>query len=157
MKLSEHFHLSEFTTSQTAARRRIDNTPPPAVIRALTDLCVNVLEPVRRQFGPVTVSSGYRSPALNRAVGGSATSQHMYGMAADIECPGVSNHELATWISRNTAFDQIILEFYTPGQPNSGWVHVSWKPTGRRGQLLTAARVKRLGRFTTQYLPGLRA
>lgn len=157
MKLSEHFHLSEFTTSQTAARRRIDNTPPPAVIRALTDLCVNVLEPVRRQFGPVTVSSGYRSPALNRAVGGSASSQHMYGQAADIECPGVSNHELATWISRNTAFDQIILEFYTPGQPNSGWVHVSWRATGRRGQLLTAARVKRLGRFKTEYLPGLRA
>jgi hypothetical protein len=155
MKLSKNFHLSEFTTSQTAARRRIDNTPPPAVIKALTDLCTHVLEPVRAHFGPVRVSSGYRSPALNRAVGGSKTSQHVLGQAADIECPGVSNAELARWIARNTDFDQLILEFYTPGQPNSGWVHVSWRPTDRRRQSLTAARIKTLGVLRTKYLPGI--
>ena len=155
MKLSEHFHLSEFVTSQTAARRKIDNTPPPAVIDALRALCVNILEPVRKQFGPVMVSSGYRSPALNRAVGGSKSSQHVLGQAADIECPGVSNATLARWILANCKPDQVILEFYTPGQPNSGWVHVSWRPTDRRHQALTAARVKRLGIYRTQYFQGI--
>ena len=155
MKLSEHFSLSEFPNSQTAARRRIDNTPPPAVIRALTDWCQHIGEPVRRQFGPVKISSGYRSPALNRAVGGSKTSQHVLGQAADIECPGVPNGELARWISRNTDFDQLILEFYTPGQPSSGWVHVSWRPIDRRRQTLTAARVRTLGVLRTQYMPGI--
>ena len=155
MKLSEHFHLSEFTTSQAAARRGLDNTPPPQVVAALKDLCINVLEPVRKQFGRVNVSSGYRSPAVNRAVGGSATSQHVLGEAADIECPGVSNHELARWIARNVDFDQLILEFYTPGQPNSGWVHVSWRRSGRRKQCLTAARVRGLTGMKTKYSPGL--
>ena len=155
MQLSPHFHLSEFTSSQTATRRRIDNTPTPAVIAALKGLCEHVLEPVRKQFGPVKVSSGYRSPALNRAVGGSKTSQHVFGQAADIECPGVSNAELARWIVANCPYDQVILEFFTPGQPNSGWVHVAWKPGALRRSVLTAARVKRLGMLRTQYLPGI--
>ena len=152
MKLSEHFSLSEFTSSQTASRRGLDNTPPPDVVRALTDLCVNVLEPVRKHFGVVKVSSGYRSPAVNRAVGGSKTSQHVFGQAADIEVPGVANGDVARWIARNVDFDQLILEFYTPGQPNSGWVHVSWRPSDRRKQTLTA---KRGFMGKTQYLPGI--
>lgn len=152
MQLSEHFHLSEFTGSQTARRKGIDNTPPPAAIAALGTLCEHVLEPVRRKFGVVTVSSGYRSPKLNRAVGGSSTSQHVYGQAADIEVPGVANGDVARWIARNCDFDQLILEFYTPGQPNSGWVHVSWRIANRRKQTLTAVR----GRFgKTKYLPGI--
>ena len=156
MKLSQHFQLSEFTASQTAARRRISNVPPPDAVRALTALCENVLEPVRRHFRlPVIVSSGYRSPALNRAVGGSASSQHVKGEAADIEIPGVANGDLARWIARNCDFDQLILEFYTPGQPTSGWVHVSWRGANRRRQTLTAERRKTLTGFKTVYLPGI--
>lgn len=151
-KLSENFSLSEFTSSQTASRRGLDNTPPPDVVRALTALCENVLEPVRKHFGVVKVSSGYRSPAVNRAVGGSKTSQHVFGQAADIEVPGVANGDVARWIARNVDFDQLILEFYTPGQPNSGWVHVSWRPSDRRKQTLTAKRGL-MGK--TQYLPGI--
>lgn len=155
MQLSPHFHLSEFIGSQTAVRRRIDNTPTPAVIDALTALCKHVLEPVREKFGPVKVSSGYRSPALNRAVGGSKTSQHVKGEAGDIECPGVPNATLARWIVANCDFDQVILEFHTPGQPNSGWVHVSWRQANRRRQSLTAARVRTMGILRTQYFPGI--
>lgn len=75
---------------------------------------------------PVTVSSGYRSPKVNAKAGGASTSQHVRGQAADMEIPGVSNYEVALWISKNLDFDQLILEFYTPGEPNSGWVHVSY-------------------------------
>lgn len=154
-QLSEHFHLSEFTRSQTAARRRIDNTPPAEAVEALRALCVNVLEPVRVHFArPVMISSGYRSPALNRAIGGAPSSQHSKGEAADFEIPGVSNAEVCRWMHRNLNYDQLILEFYTPGQPNSGWVHVSWR-VPYRNQELTARRVRRLGRMTTQYLAGI--
>lgn len=152
MKLSPHFTLAEFTRSDTATARRISNNPTDAHIDALKLLCVHVLEPVRAHFGkPVRINSGFRSAALNRSVGGSASSQHMKGEAADIEIAGVSNYDLARYIRDNLDFDQVILEFYTPGQSSSGWVHVSWRPEKRRKQSLTAAR--RAGR--TVYLSGL--
>ena len=157
VRLSPHFTLSELTVSQEASRRGWSNTPPAAAVMALRDLCTNVLEPVRAHFGkPVVVSSGYRSPKVNRAIGGSATSQHMSGQAADFEIPGVSNCDVAVYIRDHVPFDQLILEFYSPGQPNSGWVHVSWRPGRLRKQVLTAARRRgALGRMKTVYLPGL--
>jgi zinc D-Ala-D-Ala carboxypeptidase len=79
---------------------------------------------------------------LNKAVGGSATSQHCKGEAVDMEVPGVPNYELAKWIQDNLEFDQLILEFYTSGIPDSGWVHCSYKHGGpQRNSVLTAARV----------------
>ena len=81
---------------------------------------------MREHFGkPVAISSGYRSPELCEAIGSSAKSQHAKGEAADFEIPGVDNMQLAMWISKNTKFDQLILEYYEPGDPNSGWVHCS--------------------------------
>lgn len=156
MQLSPHFHLSEFTRSQTATRRRIGNSPGAREIVALRLLCERVLEPVRLHFGgPVVISSGYRSPALNRAIGGSKTSQHSKGEAADFEIPGRSNHQVCQWIHHNLEYDQLILEFYTPGQPNSGWVHASYSAARLRGQSLTARRVRKWGRLVTEYVPGL--
>lgn len=156
MQLSPNFHLSEMVASQTASRRGIANVPPQHVIDALRDLCIHVLEPVRLHFGkPVMVSSGYRSPKLNAAVGGSKSSDHMLGRAADIEIPGVSNFAVANFIRLKLPFDQLILEHYTPGQPNSGWVHVSWQPTKRRHEVLTATIRRVFGRSKTVYLPGL--
>lgn len=125
MKLSEHFTLAEMTKSQTATRMGIDNTPGDGEITALSFLCNTVLEGVRKNFGiPFSPTSGYRSPELNKAIGGSPKSQHCLGQAADIEVPGVSNLDLATYISNNLKFDQLILEYYD-GTPTSGWVHVS--------------------------------
>lgn len=157
MQLSPHFHLSEFTASQTAARRGLDNTPSELAIANLARLCNQILEPTRKHFGrPVVISSGYRAPAVNRAVGGSGTSQHCKGEAADFEIPGVSNVVVAKWIAANLLFDQLILEFYTPGEPNSGWIHAS-HAAPFRSQLLTAQRVRSNipGRMRTHYVSGL--
>lgn len=139
MRLSKNFTMAEFTKSQTAERRGIDNTPEGEHLDAAVALFENVVQKVRDHFGPTVINSGYRSPELNEAVGGSSRSQHCKGEAADIEVPGTPNAELAEWIVDNLDFDQVILEFYTPGIPDSGWVHVSYKADGEnRKSILTA-------------------
>ena len=142
MKLSRNFTLAEFTKSQTAERKGIDNTPEGEHLDAAKELFENVVQKVRDNFGPTVINSGYRGPELNEAVGGSAKSQHCKGQAADIEVPGVANGDVAQWIVDNCDFDQVILEFYTSGIPDSGWVHVSYKkPQYNRKSILTATRV----------------
>ena len=152
MKLSANFSVSELTRSQTATRKGIDNSPNEEQLASLQALCENVLQPIREHFGmPVRISSGLRVPELNTAIGGSATSDHCKGMAADIEIPGVDNKELAEWIGANLEFRQLILEFYTAGDPDSGWVHVSYNKDDNKQQVMTAT--KQGGK--TVYLPGL--
>ena len=151
--LSEHFTLKELTRSETATRKGIDNTPGPAHMHNLTLVCKNILEPVRNHFGkPVQINSAYRGPKLNAAVGGSAKSQHCNGEAVDFEIDGMSNYDLAKWVSENLDFDQVILEFYNPKEgPNSGWVHASYASSGKqRKQILTAVMEK----GKTVYKPG---
>ena len=151
-QLSTNFSLSELTKSETALRHNMDNTPGATEIANLTALALYVLQPVRDHYKTgVKVNSGYRAPDVNASVGGSKTSDHCKGQAGDIEIPGVANAELAQWISANLKFTQIILEFYTPGIPDSGWVHVSYDPNNLKCQLLTA--VKENGK--TVYKPGL--
>ena len=128
-KLSAHFTLGELIRSETAERKGIDNRPPREIIPKLIRLCEEILEPVRKHYGvPFRPNSGYRSVELNADIGGSPKSQHCLGEAVDIEIAGVSNYDLAQWIRTSLAFDQLILECYHPGVPNSGWVHVSLKP-----------------------------
>jgi zinc D-Ala-D-Ala carboxypeptidase len=139
MKLSENFSLAEMVKSETALRQGLDNTPGDAEIANLKRLAENVLQPIRNAYGKgVKVNSGFRHPDVNAAVGGSRTSDHCKGMAADIEIPGVANADLAEWIKDNLAFTQLILEFYTPGIPDSGWVHVSYDPSNLKKQVMTA-------------------
>jgi len=140
MKLSKNFSLHEMTKSETALRKGLDNTPGETEENNLKALCENILQKVRDEFGPTKVNSGFRHPDVNSAVGGSKTSDHCKGMAADIEVPGVANGELAQWIVDNCEFRQVILEFYTPGIPDSGWVHVSYNPDDNKKQILTAMR-----------------
>ena len=152
MKLSANFQLSELVKSQTAERKGIPNNPSPAHIDNLKALCVNVLQPIRSHFeAPVMISSGYRSPELCIAIGSKITSQHATGNAADLEVPGVDNKELAIWIKENLEYDQLILEFYRDGEPDSGWVHVSWNSEKNRSNSLRAARDEELGK--TVYKP----
>lgn len=152
MQLTKNFSLHELTKSETALRMGFDNTPGEAETEALRLLCEKVLQPVRDHYGKgVKVNSGYRSPESNAAVGGSKTSDHCKGMAADIEIPGVANAELAQWIMDNLDYTQLILEFYTPGIPDSGWCHISYDPANLKKQELTATKVA----GKTQYLPGL--
>ena len=154
MQLTKNFSLHEMVKSETALRHGLDNTPPDNIIYNLEVLCVEILQPVRNYFGKgVKVNSGYRSPDVNAAVGGSRTSDHCKGMAADIEIPGIPNYELACFIADNFQFRQLILEFYTPGIPDSGWVHVSYDPNNLKCQLLTA--ISSGGK--TVYKPGLLA
>ena len=151
-QLTANFSLHELTKSETALRMGFDNTPGEAETESLRLLCEKVLQPVRDHYGKgVKVNSGFRSPESNAAVGGSKTSDHCKGQAADIEIPGVPNAELAQWIMDNLEYTQLILEFYTPGIPDSGWVHVSYDPNNLKKQELTAMKVA----GKTQYVPGL--
>ena len=152
MNLTQNFTLSEMTKSETALRFGMANDPTETEIGNLKTLCKNVLQPVRDHYGKgVKVNSGFRHPLVNAKVGGSTTSDHCKGMAADIEIPGVANAELAEWIKDNCEFRQMILEFYTPGIPDSGWVHVSFDPNDNKKQVMTATRKD----GKTVYLPGL--
>ena len=139
MKLTENFSLKELTSSQTAERKGIDNTPGPEHQENLKSLCVNVLQPIRDYFSKVvTISSGYRSPELCTAIGSKTTSQHAKGQAADFEIFGVSNKELADHIHYNLNYDQLILEYWNESDPNSGWVHCSYSEGNNRRQYLKA-------------------
>ena len=145
MNLSPNFSLHELTKSETALRLDLDNTPDDEATENLRLLCEKVLQPVRDHFGKgVKVNSGFRSLAVNAAAGGvqgAKPSDHTRGMAADIEIPGVANADLAQWIMDNLDYTQLILEFYTPGIPDSGWVHVSYDPNNLKKQELTAPKV----------------
>jgi zinc D-Ala-D-Ala carboxypeptidase len=152
MNLTKNFTLAEMTKSETALRHDLENTPNEQEISAMKLLAEKVLQPVRDHFGKgVKVNSGFRHPEVNAKVGGSKTSDHCRGQAADIEIPGVANAELAQWIADNLEFRQLILEFYTLGIPDSGWVHVSYVAEDNKKQVMTAT--KKDGK--TVYLLGL--
>ena len=141
MQLSPHFSLIELTKSQLALRRGIANVPDGLAIGNLRRLAQGILEPVREHFAlPFTPSSGFRSAALNEAVGGKPTSQHTKGEAVDFEIPGIANRTVAEWIRDHLTFDQVILEFYEPADPASGWVHASLRAEANRRQCLTINR-----------------
>lgn len=131
MNLSPHFSLAELVSSQVATRNGIDNAPAPAIVANLTRLAA-LLEQVRALVGaPIAISSGYRSPALNRAVGGAANSAHVLGLAADISTAKLTPKALALLIRQSDiAFDQLIYE--------GTWVHIALSVGALRRQVLTA-------------------
>lgn len=135
--LSPHFTLMESERSQTATRKGLNNEVPLMYIPFVKAVANIILEPIRAEFGPFSPTSWFRGLELNKAVGGSARSQHCKGQAVDIKLPGIGNFKLATWIMENLPYDQIILEYYDPAEPHAGWVHVSYLESGaNRGQTL---------------------
>jgi hypothetical protein len=140
--LTKNFGYQEMIKSSTADRLGISNDASREHVINLVNLCNFILQPVREEFGVIRINSGYRSPALNKAVGGSKTSQHCNGQAADFESFSTPNPDLALWITKNLDFDQIILEFYDGVDPNSGWVHCSYNLMGNRRKILTALKTK---------------
>lgn len=147
MKLSEHFTLAEMTFSPTAIKKGIDNTPNAQTIKNLQALCEKVLEPLRAHIGgPIKVSSGYRSDALNSLIGGAKSSQHKTGQAADVDLKDKSS-EAFKWIMANLDYDQIIWEFGNDEQPD--WIHVSYSTKGNRKNAMRA--IKSNGK--TKYVP----
>jgi hypothetical protein len=142
MKLSEHFALAEFTRSESAKRHGVSNEPTPEHLENIKVLCEKILEPIRTKFGPLNISSGYRSKVLNHYIGGSLSSQHCEGKAADIDQDGMggaSNTEIFNYIKDNLEFDQMIWEFGDNNKPD--WVHVSYNEVKNRKQVLRALRV----------------
>ena len=137
MNLSRFFTLDELTRSETAQREGIPNVPAEAEISNLEALCETILDPLRTAVGlPVKVNSGYRSPTLNRKIGGVPDSQHVDGMAADIQAPGMSVLDLfKRIIELRLPFDQLI---YEAVNERTKWVHVSHNPAGNRGEIMAA-------------------
>jgi hypothetical protein len=151
MRLSAHFNLAEFTRSESAKRHGVSNEPTAEHQANLKVLCEKVLEPVRIfNEGPLNISSGYRSKNLNHFIGGSLSSQHCEGKAADIDMDGMSgknNAQIFNYIKDNLEFDQLIWEFGDNNKPD--WVHVSYNAGKNRKQVLRA--LKTNGR--TAYAP----
>jgi zinc D-Ala-D-Ala carboxypeptidase len=129
MKLTEHFTLEEMTVSEYATRNGLKNTPSETSVQNLKILCKNILEPLRLIVKkPVIITSGYRSKIVNRAIGGSTTSQHMKGQAADFIVIGMTVEEVFNIVAKQLPFDQLIQEF-------GKWVHVSYKENLRHEKL----------------------
>lgn len=137
-QLSKNFYLHEFIKSEIATRLKIDNTPPQEVIDNLKYLCENLLQPVRDIVGAITINSGYRSPAVNKAVNGAKNSQHLTGQAVDFEAVNYSNIELGKKIEESgLLFDQLIYEFVKKTDGKAGWIHLSLVKNGKnRRQVL---------------------
>jgi hypothetical protein len=143
MRISKHLSLAEVTRSETAKRRGINNIPTAEHLENFKLLAEKVFEPIREHFGvPIHISSGYRSQALNKAIKGSASSQHCKGEAIDIDMDGssngVTNKMVFDFIVANLEWDQIIHEFGTDSNPD--WVHVSYTKGKNRKQKLKAVR-----------------
>ena len=146
MKVSAHFALAEFTRSESAKRHGVSNEPTPEHLQNLITLCEKVLEPIRMKFGPINISSGYRSKTLNHYIGGSLNSQHCEAKAADIDMDGMgsaSNKEIFDFIKDTLDFDQLINEF------NYSWIHVSYNQGKNRKQILDAFKVNNKTVYST--------
>ena len=143
LKLSEHFTLQELTISDWASRNNVDNTPTPDIVENLRILAAK-LEEIRTVLDqPIHVNSGYRSPKVNKAIGGKPTSSHQYGLAADIRSDFGTPEQVCTAIMESgIKFDQLILEFPTPD--GGGWTHIGVGKQMRQ-QVLT---INRHGVFT---------
>jgi zinc D-Ala-D-Ala carboxypeptidase len=128
-RLSENFTLDEFTKSATAQSRNLANVPGVEAVANLRRLVENVLQPIRDRFGSVNITSGYRAPQVNAAVGGARNSQHTTGEAADFRVPGSTQREVADWIRTTLDFDQMILY-------RSGVIHISFRQGRNRKQVL---------------------
>jgi hypothetical protein len=144
MKLSNYVSLSEVTKSDTAKRKGISNEPTPEHLENLKTISVEVFDKVREHFGvPIYISSGYRSEALNKAIGGSKNSDHNLGRALDLDQDGhgngVTNMEVFEFIKDNLEFDQLIGEFQR-ADGNFDWVHVGYRKGANRKQILVAYR-----------------
>lgn len=151
MNISEHISYSEGKFSATATRLSIKNDPPPEIVKTMRITAENVFEPVRKKFSvPMKIISFYRSPALNKAVGGAKKSQHMIGEAIDVQgTSGVTNADIFHYLRTNKVdYDQIIAEFPISGEP--AWIHMSYtKKRHNRNQPLIATKQK----GKTVYLP----
>ena len=153
MQVSKYVAISEVTSSDTAKRKGISNMPTPEHLENLKVTCEAVHTPIREHFGkPIFISSAYRSAALNKAIGGSSSSDHCNGRALDLDQDdkgtGVTNKMVFDFVKDNLEFDQLIWEFGTEKNPD--WVHVGYRKGANRKQILRAVRD---AKGKTSYIP----
>jgi zinc D-Ala-D-Ala carboxypeptidase len=135
MKLSEHLTIAEATISQEAARKGIDNTPNDEILGIMKTTAEKLFEPIRALVGkPITVNSMYRSPEINKAIGGVPTSQHCKGEAMDLHFPGGNAILFNAIKNSNIEFDQLLWEY--GDDKNPAWVHVSYSSKHNRREIL---------------------
>ena len=149
IRISKHISIKEATRSNTAERLGIDNFPDSPTLVNMQALAENVFEPLREHFGhPIYITSFYRSPELNKAIGGSTTSQHCKGEAIDIDdvIGESTNADFFNYIKDNLEFDQLIWEFGNDDNPN--WVHVSYNASNNRGNVLKAVKENGKTKYT---------
>lgn len=144
MNLSKHLSLKEVTKSLTSLRRGIENIPTDEHLHNLIVLAEMIFEPIRVHFNvPIGVSSGYRSYALNKVIGGSKTSQHSKGEALDLDADifgKITNKQIFDFIKENLIFDQLVFEFGSDEEPD--WVHVSYtEKSVNRKQVLRSKKI----------------
>lgn len=151
MRLTEHFTLREFVVSRTAMVNNIDNTPDNEVVGRLRQLCTNVLEPLRKRFGAIRVTSGYRCPELNRWVGGVRHSQHMLGEAADLHVGSAEvGRKMYAWIVGHTDYDQLLFE--RSSDKKARWLHVSYRADGHNRRQHNADYIAECGNYCKVYI-----
>jgi hypothetical protein len=145
MQLSKHLSRAEFERSDAATNYGIDNSMNSGQLAKAMALAINCFEPIREHLGkPIRVNSGYRSPAVNKRIGGALTSQHSLGEAIDLD---LHDRDLFDWIIDNVEYDQLIAEF--PSQGKASWFHISYREGRNRKQVLVATKQK----GKTIYLP----
>lgn len=140
MQITAHFNLAEFTRSESAKRHGVSNEPTAEHLANIKILCERILEPIRMKFGPINISSGYRSKMLNHFIGGALKSDHSSGFAADLDQDGTAskytNNDIFHYIKDNLKFKQLIAEF--PKDGKLGWVHISYDPNNLKQEILIA-------------------
>lgn len=154
-KISEHISYTEATKSRTGIKLGLKNIPDADHIKNMKIIAEKIFEPLRNYFGvPIAVSSFFRSEAVNKAIGGSRTSQHRIGKAMDLDADVyglIRNRDIFNYIKDNLEFDQLIWEFGTDREPN--WIHVSYNEGNNRGVILKAVKKKNVfGKFKTKYI-----
>ena len=147
-KISEFVSYTEATHSNTAVAKKLSNEPTDTIVAVMQTTAKNVFDPIRKALGPLRVNCFYRAPEVNKAVGGSRTSQHVKGEAIDISgLGGVKNSQIFNFIRANLQFTQLIAEFPVKGEP--AWVHVGYDPKNLKNEILIATK----GKMGTVYIP----
>jgi len=154
IKISDHISYTEATKSNKAIQLGLENSPDKATLERMRYVAKEIFEPLREHFGiPIAVTSFYRSKAVNKAIGGSSTSEHVYGSAIDIDADVIgliTNRQIFNWIKENCEFNQLIWEFGSNREP--AWIHVSCKKSGNKNEILKSYKEKNIfGRSVTKY------
>jgi len=149
--ITKNFTWNEFFRSDTATRLNIDNTTTDSIILSnIKELTANILQPLRDKFGRIRITSGYRCLMLNRKIKSGDYSNHVYGLAVDIESENVSLINLITYIHKNFEYKELIAEYFP-----HGWVHIAYQHDNNKRVLKLKDKDHHFKRVTLDYVQGI--